>query len=276
MNTRKLFYVVDGALIIAIAVSAILLFAQFGQAPPPTKAPNGTLGKVSIVSSNKVSIELNNFSQTVQFSEVSIRITAPNGELCTASFTNQSLDYPQNPPLHSLSMIRISSYGVLGVGQSITLENYKALQIGIWSVTLIHKPTGGIMAQKGIVIPDTETTPYGPGALSTIEKISSSVVRVRFGSISPAIEFSFCKLTITTGSGDRYSWEMDQSSTTSYTLDPSLTATVVDDSNDGIITPNDYIELKTSNLALPSGAWSVELTYLFTDGRIAYNAFTIT
>jgi hypothetical protein len=273
MDTRKLFLWVDIGLIIAIAISAILLGVMVTQGPAPVKVPDGVPYNVVYLSPTEIEVEFGNFSSPINFSDLIIEVRSPNGDASKADVINSILEYTQASTMHSLSKIEVSSTGLMEKGTSFILTNYKNLQTGAWAFKMTYRSTGQQIAGGTIIVPDIDTTPTG--SFSGLSIISANEARVGFNSITPSTEFTFCYLEAWGPNMTTSTFYLNDTTSMSFQMEDGTVLSVIDSNNDGLINPSDYVSLHTDGKELSKGQWSIEIKYTFTKEKIATTVFNI-
>lgn len=273
MDTRKLFLWVDIGLIIAIAISAILLGVMVTQGPAPEKVPNGVPYNVVYLSPTEIKVEFGNFSSSINFSDLIIEVKSPNGDISKADVIDSNLNYTPTSTLHSISNIEISSTGLMDKGTSFILTNYKNLQTGAWAFEMTHRSTGQQISGGTIIVPDIDATPAG--SFSTLSIISANEARVEFNSITPSTEFTFCYLEAWGPNMTTSTFYLNDTTSMIFHMEDGTVLSVIDANGDGLINQGDFASLQTGDKELSKGQWSIEIKYTFTEEKIANTVFNI-
>lgn len=278
MDRRRLFLWADIGLILLIIVSGIFLAINIMQGPPPSKVPSDIAYNVRYVSPTQVRVEFGNFSEAVNFSDMRIEITAPNGDVCLAEVVADQLSYPQvaedESRPKSLTEITLSSTGRLEKGSYFLMTNFRDLLLGGWAFEMVHRPSGTVVSGGTIIIPDTDTAPTG--SFSALVTVSSSEVRVMVGSVSPATHFTYCYMEVWGPDMTTQVMFMNDTEDMDILLTDETQLKMVDTGGDGLLNAGDYVSLKQWTSVLSHGQWSVTIKDIFTGERVALAVFDIT
>jgi len=153
MTLKKVFYAINGALIVVIAVSAIFLLINLSSTPYLGQTPKGLLDEVTFVGDKEVRIRLTSLSQPVPLEEVTVKIFSPNDEVGIANLATNVGEYPQDVSVRSLNMISYGGAGHLEKGDEFAVSNHTTLKSGYWSIILYYEPTQGKIAEKMFFVP---------------------------------------------------------------------------------------------------------------------------
>ena len=267
----------DIGLVVLIVISGIFLALNIMHGSPPSKVPDDIAFNVKYISATQVRVEFGNFSEQVSFSDMRIKTTAPNGDVCEADVISDQLSYPQQSndesKPKSLTDITLSSTGQLEKGSYFVMSNFRDLLLGGWAFEMVHRPSGTVVSGGTIMIPDTDTAPSG--SFSALVTVSSSEVKVMVGAVSPSTHFSYCYIEVWGPDMTAQLMYMNDTEDMDILLIDETQLKMVDTGGDGLLNAGDYVSLKHWTGVLSHGQWSVTVKDVFTDETVAIAVFDI-
>jgi hypothetical protein len=245
------------------------------------KTPEGSFGEVVVKSRYEIQVYMNRISPATNYTECRLAITAPDSEKVVVDLMKDVYDYSMANKFSRLTIVRLHDKGALG---EIGPEDYFSLYhdypilVGVWTLDLIAKGSGGEIASRPVVSPDTAGHPSGTFASAT--RINEAKFQLVLGTISPTTSYSYCKLMLdppgsTLDLGPSYV-NLTEGAVQTHYFPNNIKATVLAQNQYGIPQPGDIINVTSTSTSIPPGQYAISLVYKYDGGTIALKVFTLT
>lgn len=273
---------INRILVVVIIVTSILAFIKWNEyceeADPET--PGGSFDSFTYIDRNQVIIGLGNVSSETKFSDCRIIIVAPGGNQGLIELLPDVVTYDLEYSWSELTSFIIwdnTSDGTIDSGDHFRLYREIPLDIGLWTISLFHIETQGVISKRSFIIPDPRLTPVG--SFQPADRIDEQNYWIEFGIFNPPTAFYYYQLVLispdATSNDSRRVWDLSECTGPCLQYNDSVSLNIVQESTDDIILPGSGLKISTTGDQLVDGLWSVALIYSFTGETACFQEFEV-